>query len=421
MKAIKTLVILFLCFGSIAATAADLKKARPESVGMSSDRLERIRPIMQAYIDEGQLAGITTMISRRGKIVHQETVGKLNLTTGEALQSDSLFRIYSMTKPIVSVALMQLYEQGKFQLDDPVAKHLPAFKDVEVLVDGVRVKAKHAPTIREVMSHTAGFTYGVFSNSDVDKLYREALYQPKRMGMAVNNLEEMVDKMGPLPLLYQPGERWVYSLSADVVGRLIEVLSGQPLDVYLREQLFAPLAMNDTFFEVPKAKIDRFGTNHIRNEAGELIVMDSPETSKFAKKVTLFSGGGGLVSSTMDYMRFAQMLLNGGELDGKRILSPRTIELMTINQLDEGVKSGFGERPGVAGTFGFGLGFGIATEKPKTVSGSKGEYTWGGAAGTIFWVDPKEELVGLLMVQMMRNPIDLRSQFKVLTHQAIVD
>tara|TARA_R110002072_G_scaffold1780_9_gene14764 strand:- start:50483 stop:51649 length:1167 start_codon:yes stop_codon:yes gene_type:complete len=388
---------------------------------MSSERLERIRPIMQNYIDQGQLAGITTMITRRGKIVHQETVGVLNLNTGEALEADSLFRIYSMTKPIVSVALMQLYEQGKFQLDDPVAKYLPAFKDVEVLEDGVRVKAKHAPTIREVMSHTAGFTYGIFGNSEVDKLYRAALYQPKRMGMAVSNLEEMVDKMGSLPLLYQPGERWVYSLSADVVGRLIEVLSGQPLDVYLREQLFSPLVMNDTFFEVPKEKLNRFGTNHMRNEQGELIVMDTPETSRFAGPVTFFSGGGGLVSSTMDYMRFAQMLLNGGELDGKRILSPRTIELMTVNQLEAGVTSGFGERPGVAGTVGFGLGFGVATEKPKTVSGSKGEYTWGGAAGTIFWVDPKEELVGLLMVQMMRNPIDLRQQFKVLTHQAIID
>lgn len=420
MTVLRTFVVL-LCFVSVEVSAADIKKARPESVGMSSERLERIRPIMQNYIDQGQLAGITTMITRRGKIVHQETVGVLNLNTGEALEADSLFRIYSMTKPIVSVALMQLYEQGKFQLDDPVAKYLPAFKDVEVLEDGVRVKAKHAPTIREVMSHTAGFTYGIFGNSEVDKLYRAALYQPKRMGMAVSNLEEMVDKMGSLPLLYQPGERWVYSLSADVVGRLIEVLSGQPLDVYLREQLFTPLVMNDTFFEVPKEKLNRFGTNHMRNEQGELIVMDTPETSRFAGPVTFFSGGGGLVSSTMDYMRFAQMLLNGGELDGKRILSPRTIELMTVNQLEAGVTSGFGERPGVAGTVGFGLGFGVATEKPKTVSGSKGEYTWGGAAGTIFWVDPKEELVGLLMVQMMRNPIDLRQQFKVLTHQAIID
>ena len=420
MTVLRTFVVL-LCFVSVEVSAAGIKKARPESVGMSSERLERIRPIMQNYIDQGQLAGITTMITRRGKIVHQETVGVLNLNTGEALEADSLFRIYSMTKPIVSVALMQLYEQGKFQLDDPVAKYLPAFKDVEVLEDGVRVKAKHAPTIREVMSHTAGFTYGIFGNSEVDKLYRAALYQPKRMGMAVSNLEEMVDKMGSLPLLYQPGERWVYSLSADVVGRLIEVLSGQPLDVYLREQLFSPLVMNDTFFEVPKEKLNRFGTNHMRNEQGELIVMDTPETSRFAGPVTFFSGGGGLVSSTMDYMRFAQMLLNGGELDGKRILSPRTIELMTVNQLEAGVTSGFGERPGVAGTVGFGLGFGVATEKPKTVSGSKGEYTWGGAAGTIFWVDPKEELVGLLMVQMMRNPIDLRQQFKVLTHQAIID
>ena len=418
----KIVMALCLCLGFATAQAADLRKARPESVGMSSERLARIKPIMAAYVEEGKLAGVTTMIARKGKLVHHETVGKLNLNTGEALKDDSLFRLYSMTKPIVSVGLMLLYEQGKFQLDEPIAKYIPSFKDVKVLVDGELVEPNHAPTIRELLSHSAGLTYGIFGNTEVDKLYREALYTQGPMGgFKVKTIEELADEIGKLPLLYQPGTKWVYSLSADVTGRLIEVLSGQPLDEYLAQQVFEPLGMTDTFFEVPESKVTRFGTNHMRDKSGELVVIDAPETSRFAKPVTFFSGGGGLVGTAMDYLKFAQMLLNGGELNGTRLMSPRTISLMTMNHLDENVKSGFGERPGVAGTFGFGLGFGVATAKPKTVSGSKGEYTWGGAAGTIFWVDPEEELVGLAMVQMMRNPYNLRSQFKVLTHQAIID
>ena len=416
----RKLVLIALACSISVVNADDLKKAKPESVGMSSERLERIKPYMQAYVDNDELAGMVTLIARKGKIVHFEEVGKLNLDTGKKLEKDSLFRIYSMTKPIVTTAAMMLYEEGKFQLTDPVSMYLPAFKGVKVLVDGEEVDATHEFTIRELMSHTAGLTYGVFGNTEIDQAYRAAFWEQTGENK-VATIEEMVNEMGDIPLLYQPGTKWVYSLSVDVLGRLIEVVSGQALDVFLQERMFGPLDMDDTFFEVPKNKVKRFGTNHQRSKDGILTVMDRPESSAFANEVTFFSGGHGLVSTAMDYMRYSQMMLNGGELEGVRIVSPTTIELMTRNQLNEGLKSGYGERPGVAGTLGFGLGFGVATAPPKVGSGSKGEFSWGGAAGTLFWIDPDEELTAVLMVQMMRNPINLRAQFKALTYQAIVE
>lgn len=409
-------VTLLLLFAAQATLAADLGRAKPQSVGMSAERLARIKPFMQQYVDDNKLAGIVTVIARRGKIVHFEKVGKLNIESGEDIQKDSLFRIYSMTKPIVSVAAMMLLEEGKFQLDEPVEKYLPAFKDAKVLVDDVEVPQSHPFTIRELMSHQAGLTYGVFSNTAVDKQYRAAKI------LRSKDLAEMVEALGKIPLLNQPSTKWVYSVSADVLGRLVEVVSGQPLDEFLLKRMFIPLKMKDSFFEVPKSKIERLGTNHTRDaETNTLTVVDRPDASRFTQKVTLFSGGGGLVSTADDYIRFSQMLLNGGELDGARIVSPKSIELMTTNHLALGVKSGFGERPGVVGTFGFGLGFGIATAQPLTGLGSVGEYTWGGAAGTIFWNDPKEDLTAVLMVQMMRNPYPLRSEFKNLVYQAIVE
>lgn len=399
-----------------SAVAAEPGLVEANRVGMSAERLARIQPFMKQYIDSGELAGIVTLVARNGKIVHFEKTGKLNIETGEEIELDSLFRIYSMTKPVVSVALMMLYEQGEFGLDEPVSKYLPAFTDTKVLVDGEEVEQEYEFTIRNLLSHTAGLTYGVFSDTDVDKMYREAKILRNK------DLSEMVTRLGKIPLLYQPGTKWVYSVSVDVVGRLVEVLSGQPLDEYLDQQIFSPLGMEDTFFEVPADKVGRFGTNHSRDrETGKLTVVDRPADSRYTKEVTFFSGGGGLVSTARDYYRFSQMLLNGGELDRVRLLGPKTIELMTRNHLPEGVSSGFGERPGVAGTFGFGLGFGVATTGPLTTPGSEGSYTWGGAAGTIFWVDPKENLTAVLMVQMMRNPVPLRSQFRTLVYSAIVD
>jgi CubicO group peptidase (beta-lactamase class C family) len=414
MKQLLSLTFLLLVMQISSAT--DLKIVPPESVGMSSERLARIQPFMQQLIDTGQLAGVVTLVARKGKIVHFEKTGKLNIETGEDLQRDSLFRIYSMSKPIVSVALMQLYEEGRFQLTDPVSKYLPAFIGTKVLVNEEEVDQEHEFTIQNLLSHTAGFTYGFFSNTEVDKMYRDKKILGNR------NLKEMVERLGKIPLRYQPGTEWVYSVSADVAGHLVEVLSGQPLDEYLDNLIFKPLGMDDTFFQVPREKITRFGTNHSKDKTtGLLKVVDRPEDSAFTQKVTFFSGGGGLVSTAMDYLKFSQMLLDGGIHDGARILSPRTIELMTRNQLPKGVASGFGERPGVVSRFGFGFGFGVRTDAPLKSVGSKGTYNWGGMAGTVFWVDPEQELTAVLMVQMMRNPVPLRSHFQTLVYSSMTE
>jgi CubicO group peptidase (beta-lactamase class C family) len=387
---------------------------------------------MQAYVDQEAIAGSVTLIARKGKIVHFEPTGVLNLDTGEPMQNDSLFRIYSMTKPITSVAAMLLFEQGKFQLDDPIAQYLPEFSNVKVLVDGNLVNPDHAPTIRELLSHTAGLTYGIFSNTEVDKLYREALWGDRAMldltkyrgdGMErrVKDLDELSKTIASIPLLYQPGSQWVYSISVDILGRLIEVISGQSLDQFLQQEIFDPLEMEDTFFEIPKDKIARFGTNHIVDKDGNLIVVDRPESSDYSKPVSLFSGGGGLVSSTMDYLRFAQMLLNGGELNGVQLLSPTTVALMQRNQLTDTSSRGFSDRPNTAGTVGFGLGIGIATSEQKLSATEVGAYSWGGMAGTLFWVDPEHELVAILMVQRIYSPEAIRSKFRNLTYQAITE
>ena len=429
---IKTFLLAMSILASAYVTGADLTTTKPERVGMSADRLTRIGTLMQAYVDQEAIAGSVTLIARKGKIVHFEPTGVLNLDTGEPMQNDSLFRIYSMTKPITSVAAMLLFEQGKFQLDDPIAQYLPEFSNVKVLVDGNLVNPDHAPTIRELLSHTAGLTYGIFSNTEVDKLYREALWGDRAMldltkyrgdGMErrVKDLDELSKTIASIPLLYQPGSQWVYSISVDILGRLIEVISGQSLDQFLQQEIFDPLEMEDTFFEIPKDKIARFGTNHIVDKDGNLIVVDRPESSDYSKPVSLFSGGGGLVSSTMDYLRFAQMLLNGGELNGVQLLSPTTVALMQRNQLTDTSSRGFSDRPNTAGTVGFGLGIGIATSEQKLSATEVGAYSWGGMAGTLFWVDPEHELVAILMVQRIYSPEAIRSKFRNLTYQAITE
>ena len=429
---IKTFLLAMSILASAYVTGADLTTTKPERVGMSTDRLTRIGTLMQAYVDQEAIAGSVTLIARKGRIVHFEPTGVLNLDTGEPMQNDSLFRIYSMTKPITSVAAMLLFEQGKFQLDDPIAQYLPEFSNVKVLVDGNLVNPDHAPTIRELLSHTAGLTYGIFSNTEVDKLYREALWGDRAMldltkyrgdGMErrVKDLDELSKTIASIPLLYQPGSQWVYSISVDILGRLIEVISGQSLDQFLQQEIFDPLEMEDTFFEIPKDKIARFGTNHIVDKDGNLIVVDRPESSDYSKPVSLFSGGGGLVSSTMDYLRFAQMLLNGGELNGVQLLSPTTVALMQRNQLTDNSSRGFSDRPNTAGTVGFGLGIGIATSEQKLSATEVGAYSWGGMAGTLFWVDPEHELVAILMVQRIYSPEAIRSKFRNLTYQAITE
>ena len=404
---------LFLFTNSAAAN--NLSFGKPETVGMSSKRLARIKPVLQEYLDQKELVGAVSMIARKGKVVHFEKTGDLNMDTGEDMQLDSIFRIYSMTKPIATTTAMILYEEGKFQLTDPVEKYLPEFKDVQVLEDGKLVNQNKPFTIHNLMTHTAGLTYGFFGNTEVDKKYREA----KILGE--KNLAEFVADLGKLPLQYQPGTQWHYSVGIDVLGRLVEVVSGQPFDVFLKERIFDPLGMEDTSFQLPKEKLSRFGTNHrYSTQTKTLMVIDKPETSHYVEEVTFFSGGGGLLSTAEDYMRFCQMVLNGGELNGKRILGRKTVDFMTTNHLRglsiDQAGEGRLNRPG----FGFGLGFGIVTDPPATGTlSSEGEYYWGGAAGTIFWIDPVENLVCIVMVQHMNVRVPLRQVFKALAYGAI--
>ncbi|GAB1255756.1 serine hydrolase domain-containing protein [Aurantivibrio plasticivorans] len=399
---------------------AGLEFSSPESVGMSSERLTNVNNVLQGYIDDGEIVGAVSMISRHGKVVHHEKFGVHNKDSGQETELDSIYRIYSMTKPVTTVGAMMLYEEGKFQLTDPVEKYLPEFKNVLVLTeDGKLEKQKRPFTIQMLMSHTGGLTYGVFGNTPVDQQYRKAgILQDK-------DLAEMVSDLGNIPLQYQPGTRWHYSVSVDVLGRLIEVLADQPLDEYLHDRLFAPLGMTDTFFQVPEDKISRFGTNHSYSRKTQTLeVSDRPETSQYTKDVTFFSGGGGLLSTAEDYMKFCQMMLNGGEFNGARILSPKTINYMTTNHL-RGIfanRGGEGANSGILGAQGFGLGFGVTVDTVKSgVISSTGEYYWGGAAGTVFWIDPVEDLTAVVMIQHMNVRVPLRASMKSAIYGALTE
>ncbi|MEH6910458.1 MAG: serine hydrolase domain-containing protein [Oceanicoccus sp.] len=396
-----------------------LSSVAPENVGLSSERLERLSSSMQALIDSGQLAGMTTMIARDGKVAHFDTYGYQDIATKTPMTEDSIFRIYSMTKPITGVALMMLYEEGKFRLSDPVSKYIPELKGLKVAAGKgekgpLLEDANHEMTIRELVSHSAGLTYGLFSPSQVDKMYNDvAVLDPQ------STLKDMIDKLSGLPLRQQPGSMWHYSVAVDVQGYLVEVLSGQSFDEFLQERIFTPLGMNDTGFHVPADKADRFAQVYVYGEDRELIAREgfgdvNSEVSPYLTPATFFSGGGGLVSTTMDYMRFCQMVLNGGELDGVRLLSPLTVDLMHRDQLPEGVEVS----PGI----GFGIDFAVTNDPVAADSISKGEFYWGGAAGTWFWIDPVENLVFVGMMQQFgEGRPDVRSLSRRLTYQAVLN
>ena len=396
-----------------------LAEGSPAQVGMSAERLARITAMTQRYVDEKKLAGVVTMVARKGRIVHFEAVGQRGAATEAPMTKDALFRIYSMSKPITAVAAMMLYEEGAFQLSDPVAKFVPELADLKVLLDGETLPAKETMTMHHLLTHTAGLSYGFNPRGNpVDQLYREA--QP----LAATNLTEFAERLGTLPLVFEPGDRWHYSVAVDVTGLVVERLSGQSFDVFLQERIFAPLGMVDTFFNVPPEKVARFLPNHNWNrQENKLVELGEQAFTSYAN-TEMFSGGGGLVSTAMDYMRFAEMVRRGGELDGVRLLSPKTVEFMTADHLPATVTAaGSGENPGRGGgAFGFGLGFGVNTNVPASgVMGSVGEYSWGGAAGTIFWVDPVEDMVVVGMIQLMGSPWPLRAELKVLVNQAIVE
>jgi CubicO group peptidase (beta-lactamase class C family) len=397
-----------------SAGAAELGTARPESVGMSSQRLNLLTTQMKALTASGELPGVVTMVARKGKVVHLEASGKRELENGSPLQKDSIFRIYSMTKPITGVAMMILFEQGKWQLDDPVSRYIPEFANLKVAkLDPATgavstVPPNHPMTMRELMSHSGGLSYGVFGDTSVDKQYVE-----QRVLDPAQPMQAMIDKLSKIPLLFQPGERWHYSVSVDVQGYLVEKLSGQSFPEFLQQHVFRPLKMVDTSFYVTPDKLNRLVEFYFRDKDGK--TSKHPNVADYTKPPMLPSGGGGLVSTAGDYMRFCQMLLNGGVLDGQRILSPLTVKLMRTNMLPQRART---ISPGT----GFGLDFAVV-EDSGAAGGYVGEgtYYWGGFAGTWFWIDPVRELIVIGMIQQRGDTMpDLRALSRSLTYQAIV-
>ena len=409
------LTIFFGCF-TLSIIAQPLTIHSPESVGMSSNRLERLNEQMHQFVDKGQISAVQTAVYRRGKLIHFDNYGYQDVESQKAIDDNSIWRIYSMTKPIVSVALMMLYEEGKFQLYDPLHKYIPELKEMEYHVGGEETKPVTEPIrVVDILRHTSGFGYGWGPGNYVDSLYRTV----DRRKMEDN--AAFVKGLAKLPLYYAPGKGWRYSVSTDVCGYLVEVLSELPLDQYLEEKIFQPLKMKDTHFEVPDEKDDRFVTNYTTKD-DKIVVLDHPSKSRYTKEVTMFSGGGGLVSTTNDYLRFCRMLLDGGQLEGERLLSRKTIELMTADHCKDISHAGGPIVLPARGT-GFGLGFGVTTKLATTqMTGSVGAYGWGGAAGTYFRVDPKEELIYIMMIQLMPyNHLQAREKFQTMVYQAIID
>jgi CubicO group peptidase (beta-lactamase class C family) len=408
-----------------ALAAAQLPTAKAESVGMSSERLARLPDGMKALVSNGKLAGVVTMVSRHGKVVEFDATGKRDIASNAPMQKDSIFRIYSMSKPITGVAMMMLFEEGKWQLNDPVAKYIPEFAGLKVYAtdasNNIVMKDQvHQVTMRELMSHTGGFTYGFFSGTAVDKMQRDAdLLNPN------NTLDEFIKRVAKLPLNSQPGSEWHYSISVDIQGYIVQKLSGMPFEKFLEQRIFKPLGMVDTAFYVPKDKLNRFAEFYSYDKDGKLLVVGPKDglNHDFSQVPALSSGGGGLVSTATDYMRFCQMLLNGGQLEGVRLLSPLSVELMRSNVLSPNV-------PILAPGAGFGLDFAVYTD-PVAAGGyyGKGTYWWGGAAGTWFWIDPVNDLIVLGMIQQAAgtgaaaaNGVpDVRGLSHNLTYQAIIN
>jgi len=406
-----------------------LEVVRPESVGLCSERLARIDTHLERrYITPQKIAGALTLVARKGEVAHFSALGQMDLERNKPMREDTIFRIYSMTKPITSVALMMLYEHGHFQLDDPVYKYIPEWRNLRVYDLGnhprwVTTPCERPMTIRDLFSHMSGLTYGFMERTNVDRAYR-------RLGVGredSKDLRAMIEALAGLPLEFSPGTRWNYSVSTDVLGYLVEQMSGVPLDEYFRTQIFEPLGMIDTGFTVPPDKIDRFAANYTRGRDKKPRLEDDPATSVYAQPTTFFSGGGGLVSTAADYLQFCRMLLNQGELNGQRLLGRKTIELMTSNHLPDGrdlaeLATGAFSETTYEGV-GFGLGFSVQLDCARAqIVGSPGEYAWGGAASTAFWIDPSEDLITIFMTQLMPSrTFNFRGQLKSIIYPAIID
>lgn len=389
-----------------AGATVNMTPVKPESVGFSSERLERLHTLVQDAVNNQQVAGVVTILARHGKVVDYRAYGMRDIASHTPMTTDTIFRDYSMTKPITATAMMILYEQGKWLPSDPISKYIPEFKNLKVYAgtgaDGkmILVDPVHPPTMHELMTHTAGFTYGIFGDTPVDKMVRDAnLFQTK-------DLHEFVTKLAQIPLLYQPGTKWVYSVSMDVQGYIVEKLSGKTLPEFYRDEIFKPLGMRDAGFYVPPDKWQRFATVYWVEQNGGLSDHGPQTVNKrdFAHEPSLPSGGGGMVSTAEDYYRFATMLLDGGQLNGHRILSPATVHLMSSNHLPPSLLTGEFKigyqvmRPG----FGYGYNCAVVFDPPTAdLPEGKGTFFWDGAAGTWFWIDPANDIVFVGMIQRM--------------------
>ena len=412
--------------------------ASPESVGMSKTALDRLEAHLKSrYIDAGRFPGTQLLVYRRGKVVHSVVQGFADLERRVPVRDDTIFRIYSMTKPITSVAFMMLFEEGRVALDEPVHKYIPEWKNLGVFVAGTSPSFLARPTSRpmqivDLLRHISGLTYGIQQRSNVDAAYRE-----KKIAEA-GTLQGMVEELAQIPLEFSPGDAWNYSVSADVLGYLIGKISDGPFEQFLKERIFDPLGMGDTGFYVPSAKAARFAACYSADPPGKLMfrpterkgtltLLDDPTKSAYLSPPSFVSGGGGLVSTASDYLTFCRALINGGELGGTRLLGPKTLQLMTSNHLPGGVdlpalsRSMFSEATNSG--IGFGLGFAVTMDPAKTLlPGTAGEYFWGGAAGTAFWVDPAEELIAIFMTQLMpSSAYPIRRELRTLVYAAITE
>ena len=419
VESMKTTVLLCLLLLVAPLQAEERANLNPEAVGFSSARLSKVSEFVDREILAGRLAGAVTMIARHGEIVHFESAGRYGLDDDRPLDTDALFRIFSMTKPITTVAAMILYEEGAFHLGEPVAKYLPALEGMSLLVDGQLVAPNNTMTIEQLMTHTAGLTNGWHVEHPVERAYRDAALQNSP------DLDAFIKTLGTLPLRFEPGTRYHYSVATDVLGALVERLSGQTLEQFFHERIFEPLGMRDTYFNVPAEKTERLARNHLWDAERQQIMPMPDGLIPPTSGVSLFSGGGGLISTAKDYWRFCEMLRRGGHLEGVRILGPKTVQAMTMARLTPEVRdNGATEYPASHLYPGqsYGLGFGVITDPAQSqVISSQGEYSWGGIANTKFWIDPEEDLVVILMTQVIGAPYSdrLRFDLKVATYQAL--
>ncbi len=398
------------------------------TAGVDSQRLASVSALVDRYVAEGKLAGAQVQVAHRGEVALRHTVGRADVASDRPLGDDAIYRIYSMTKPITSIALMQLYEQGRVLLEDPVSAHIPEFAEMQVFTGGTPTAPKVRPaqtamTVKDVLTHASGLTYGFFFQNNLDAMYREDGLGDFQL--PDYTLEEGMRRLATKPLAFDPGTAWNYSMSTDVCGRLVEVISGMGLDEYFAEHITGPLGMADTAFHVPADKKHRFTSNYALTPDEPLLIVDSFDASPYLSPPVFLSGGGGLVGTVDDYQRFVDMLLNGGELDGQRIIGRKTLEYMTINHLPEGKtlnelgQSLFSEA--VMEGMGFGLGFSTLVDPARNGAvSSGGEFAWGGAASTAFWVDPAEEITCVFMTQLMpSSSYPLRRELKATVYQAL--